>query len=73
MPLLVAAPGKRLPAHRRPARATVEHVRTPDMYARKNAVLTDWCARWRTPTKIERPVLLDRPGTGPDGDIAKDL
>lgn len=43
---------------------------TPDVYAHKNEVLNDWCARLgRDPATIERTVLLDDPNW-PDGDIA---
>ena len=74
MPLLVGGAGEKVAL-----RIVAQHAQlwntfgTPDLYARKNAVLTDWCARLgRDPAEIERTVLLDDPDW-PDGDIANSL
>ena len=71
MPLLVGGAGEKVAL-----RIVAQHAQlwntfgTPDLYARKNAVLTDWCARLgRDPAEIERTVLLDDPDW-PGGDIA---
>jgi probable F420-dependent oxidoreductase len=71
MPLLVGGAGEKVAL-----RIVAQHAQlwntfgTPDLYARKNAVLTDWCTRLgRDPAEIERTVLLDDPDW-PDGDIA---
>jgi probable F420-dependent oxidoreductase len=71
VPLLVGGAGEKVAL-----RIVAQHAQlwntfgTPDLYARKNAVLTDWCVRLgRDPAEIERTVLLDDPDW-PDGDIA---
>jgi probable F420-dependent oxidoreductase len=71
MPLLIGAAGEKVAL-----RIAAQHAQlwntfgTPELYGRKNTVLTQWCNRLgRDPGQIERTVLLDDPNW-PDGDIA---
>jgi probable F420-dependent oxidoreductase len=71
MPLLIGGAGEKVTL-----RLVAQHAQlwntfgTPDIYAHKNSVLSDWCKRLgRNPADIERTVLLDDPDW-PDGDIA---
>ena len=71
MPILIGGAGEKVAL-----RLVAQHAQlwntfgTPDIYAHKNTVLNDWCARLgRNPAEIERTVLLDDPDW-PDGDIA---
>jgi probable F420-dependent oxidoreductase len=71
MPIMIGGAGEKIAL-----RIVAEHAQlwntfgTPEIYAHKNAVLDQWCARvGRDPAQIERTVLLDDPDW-PDGDIA---
>lgn len=61
MPLLIGGGGEKVTLRLTAKHATIwNFIGTPDEFARKNAILNDWCATLgRNPAEIERSVLLE--------------